>query len=309
MKKIPHLGRTFVILGLVLAAIAVVSPQATASELGKITMTVTAVSKKDAPLPAVAKNDVQLYQGKERLQAADWKHGEALYLAVLIDDSLDSSVASQWSDLKAFFLAQPKTTYVAVAYARNGVAMMAQDFTNDKELAAKALRIPMGGLGAFSSPYLAVQDLIKRWPATEYPRSILLISSGIDYFRGNFSPFSPDLDTTIEHAQKENINVWTIYSPGAGHVSRRFFRVSNAQMNLSRLSEETGAESYYLGVSAPVSFSPYLEEIRTHLSNQYLLTFEGKGGAKGRFERVRVATELPEVEFLTPAAVFFPASK
>jgi hypothetical protein len=309
MNKTLHFGRTFLILTLVFAAIVVLSPKAIASEPGKVTVTVTAVSKRDVPPPPVAKSDVQLYHGKERLQAADWKHGEALYFAVLIDDSLDSSAASQWDDLKAFFRAQPKTTYVAVAYARNGTAMMAQDFTNDKELAVKALRIPLGGMGAFSSPYLALLDLIKRWPATGAPRSILLISSGIDYFRGNFMTFSPDLDTTIEHAQKENINVWSIYYPDAGHVSRRFYRISNGQMNLSRLSDETGAESYYLGMTAPVSFTPYLDEIKAHLSNQYLLTFEASGGTKGRFERVRVATELPEVEFLMPAAVFFPASK
>jgi VWFA-related protein len=280
-----------------------------AAGTGAVTMTVTAVGKKDSAPPEVKQDDIQLYQGKERLQIANWKRGENLFLAILIDDSLDSSIASQWSDLKAFIAAQPPTTYVSVSYARNGSAMLVQDFTNDHVLAAKAIRIPIGGRGAFSSPYLALQDLIKRLPASGERRSILLISSGIDYFRGNFGPTSPDLDTTIEHAQKSNINIWTIYAPDDGHSGRGFFRVSNAQSNLSQLSDETGAESYYLGQGIPVNLKPYFEEIALHLSNQYLLTFDSTGGKKGRFERVRVITEVPRLEFLTPSEVFLPAAQ
>jgi hypothetical protein len=282
---------------------------AVAAGPGTVTMTVTAVGKKDISPPLVTKDDVQLFLNKERTQVADWKHGEKLYLAVLIDDSLDSGTASQWADLKVFFAGQPDTTYVSVAYARNGAAMLAQDFTNDHELAAKALRLPLGGGGAFSSPYLALLDLMKRWPSSADRRSILLISSGIDYFRGGFETRSPDLDSTISRAQKQNINIWTIYAPDAGHRGRGFFLASRAQSNLSQLSDETGAESYYLGTGAPVTLKPYFDEISTHLSNQYLLTFKAGGGAKGRFERARVVTELPHVEFLAASQAFLPAVK
>ncbi len=280
---------------------------AVAAGPGTAAMTVTAVGKKDTSPPVVTKDDVQLFLNKERTQVADWKHGEKLYLAVLIDDSLESGIANQWSDLKAFFAGQPDTTYISVAYARNGTAMLAQDFTNDHELAAKALRLPLGGGGAFSSPYLALLDLMKRWPSSADRHSILLFSSGIDYFRGNFDFRSPDLDSTISRAQKQNINIWTIYAPDAGHRARGFFLVSRAQSNLSQLSDETGAESYYLGVGAPVTLKPYFDELSAHLSNQYLLTFKASGGAKGRFERARVATELPSVEFLAPSQAFLPA--
>jgi hypothetical protein len=277
-----------------------------------VTLTVTAVAKKGTP-PPIKKDDAQVFEGKERVQTTDWRRGENLYLAILIDDSLDSEAASQWSDLKAFIAAQPQNAYVAVAYSRNGAAMVTQDFTQDHALAAKALRIPLGNAGAFSSPYLAVQDWLKRWPSSagDHRSSILLISSGIDYFRGGFDPLDPDLDSTIERAQKENVNIWTIYYPGAGHVSRGYFRVFNAQANLSRLSEETGAESYYLSDGRPVTLKPYFDEIQQHLNNQYLLSFAsgGGGGKKGKFERVRVTTELPNAEFLTPSEVFLPPSQ
>jgi hypothetical protein len=298
-----YFAAAIAVLGLMASSLYAAGPNA-------VTMTVTAVGKKNAVPPSIAKEDIQLYEGKERVQVADWEHAETLYLAVLLDDSLDSTVASQFGDLKAFMLAQPKTTSIAVFYARNGTAMVAQDFTTDHALAAKALRIPLGGFGAFTSPYLTLLDLMKRWPTTGDRRSILLISSGIDYFRGNWGSTNPDLDSTIERAQKENINVWTIYSPDAGHRGEGYFRAFYAQGHLSQLSDETGAESYYLGFGVPVTFKPYLDEIQLHLNNQYLLTFDSsRGGKKGRFERMRVVTEVPKVQFLTPSEVFLPASE
>jgi VWFA-related protein len=276
-----------------------------------VTLTVTAVAKKGSP-PPVKKDDLQVFEGKERIQVADWRNDGPLYLAILIDDSIDTEAASQWSNLKAFINEQPQNTLVAVAYARNGAAMITQDFTNDHALAAKALRIPLGNLGAFSSPYLALQDWLKRWPSTagDHRSSILLISSGIDYFRGGFDPVDPDLDSTIERAQKENVNVWTVYYPGEGHLGRGYFRVFNAQSNLSRLSEETGAESYYLSFDRPVTLKPYFDELNGHLNNQYLLSFSSeRGGKKGKFERIRVVTELPNMQFLTPSEVFLPPAQ
>jgi hypothetical protein len=293
----------------ILLAVAIAVTGFTASTIRAaepVTTTVTAVGKKNTQPPPIKKDDVELYKGKERLQVADWRKGETLFLAVLIDDSLDQNIALQWNDLKAFMMAQPPTTYIGVFYGRNGAAMVAQDFTKDHAVAAKALHIPFGGFGAFSSPYLELQDLIKRLPGAGERRSIMMISSGIDYFRGNFGPISPDVDPTIENAQKANINIWTVYAPDAGHGGRGFFRVNNAQSELSEVSEETGAESYFLGFGPPVTLKPYFDEIFNHLNNQYLLTFEDSGGKRGRFERIRVTTEISGVEFMTPSGVFLP---
>lgn len=306
-------GALVVGLSIALAATGAPAPKTAnaAGDSSNVTMTVTAAGKKDKEPPAIKKEDVELYRGKERLQVADWKRGDSLFLAVLIDDSLDTEAASNWNDLKGFFNAQPQSTYIAVGYARNSTVMVAQDFTTDRVLAAKALRIPLGGPGAFSSPYLALQDWLKRWPSGGGDRrSVLMISSGVDYFRGGFDPIDPDLDSTIERAQKQNTNVWTIYFPDGSHVGRAYFRGFNAQSNLSRLSEETGAESYYLGLGSPVSLKPYFDEIQGHLNNQYLLTWsDAAGGKKGKFERVRVATEVPGAEFIVPSQVFLPPSQ
>lgn len=302
-------------LGLILGAMLFLfvessSAQSKAPSAGTVTFTVTAVGKKDANASAVALDDVQLFLGKERKQIGDWRKSDQLFLAILIDDSIDSGAAAQWNDLKAFIMAQPASTHIALGYIRNNTTMIAQDFTQDKELVTKALRIPSGRSAIGSSPYLGTMDLLKRWPASGPTRSVLLITSGIDYFRGSSSgPFYPDLDPLIQRAERQNTNIWTVYYPSSGHRGRGFFEGNLAQNNISKLSEDTGAESYFLGYGMPVSLKPYFDEIGEHLSNQYLLSFAGNGGPKGKYQRAAVKTELKDLEFFTPSAVYLPPAK
>jgi hypothetical protein len=283
------------------------SAKAQSAGAGNVTFTVTAVGKKDADASNIPKDDVQLFQGKDRKQIGDWKKGDSLFLAILIDDSIETSAGGQWDYLREFIMAQPPSTSIMVGYITDNGTRVLQDFTPNHELAAKALRLPIGIGSIGSSPYLGTIDLLKRWPKTGPRRSVILITSGIDYFRGpGFGPFYPDLDPLISRAERQNTNIWTIYYPSAGHRGRSFFRSNNAQNNLDKLSQDTGAESYFLGTQSPVSLKPYLDEIATHLNNQYLLTFAGSGGAKGKYVGMKVKTQLKEVEFFTPASVYIP---
>jgi VWFA-related protein len=307
-----YLGAPVVAFGL-LAATTLPAAAAEPPATEAVTMTVTAVGKKQTTPPAIKKEDVNLFQNKERAQIANLRRSDSLYLAILIDESLNRDVSLEWKDVKAFINAQSPDAYVAIAYARNGAANVAQDFTNDHALAAKALRMPVNGAAAYTSPYLALQDWIKRWPDNGGARrSIILLSSGIDYFRGSSDPINPDLDTTIQRAQKQNINVWTIYysDQGQARVGRRGLTLFNSQMFLSQLSEQTGAESFQLFYNRPVSLKPYLDQIQDRLNNQYLLTFDaGSGGKRGKFESVHVATEIPSVKFMSQTEVYLPAAR
>lgn len=303
--------KTLVRMGMFLAAIVVLSPGSTYAQTntpssGSVTFTVTAVGKKQEA-PPITKDDVQLFQGKERKQIADWKKGEELYLAILIDDSIETTAGGQWDYLKEFVMAQPATSFIALGYIRNNTPTIAQDFTQNHELVTKAIRLPIGTGALGSSPYLATIDMLKRWPKTGPRRSIILITSGIDYFRGSgFGPFYPDVDPLIQLAERQNTNIWPIYYPSSGHRGHSYWLVNQAQINIDKVAEETGAESYYLMYGQPVSIKPYLDEISGHLSNQYLLTFAGSGGPKGKFQSMKVKTELPDVEFMTPSAVYLP---
>ena len=124
-----------------------------------------------------------------------------------------------------------------------------------------------------------------------------------------FGPFYPDVDTAVTNAQRSNVNLWSIYSPTVGHRSRSFFLANLGQNNLSKMTDETGGETFYLGTSAPVAFKPYLDELQMHLNNQYLLTFAGDGGAKGKFVRIQLKTELPETEFSHANNAYIGATK
>jgi hypothetical protein len=57
----------------------------------------------------------------------------------------------------------------------------------------------------------------------------------------------------------------------------------------------------------PVDLKPYFDRIQMNLNNQYLLAFVGDGGHKGKYEPVKVTSELRNVGILTPSEVFLPA--
>ena len=96
MMKKANPSRLALLIGTLALVCGFFAANALAAEPGTVTMTVTAVGKKNTSPPIVTKDNVQLFLNKERAQVADWKHGEKLYLAVLIDDSLDSDIANQY---------------------------------------------------------------------------------------------------------------------------------------------------------------------------------------------------------------------
>lgn len=303
------LARSGLLLGAFLLTIGFGRAPTNSPAAGNATFTVTASGKKDTAPPPVSKDDVQLFQGKERKQIADWEKGNELFLAILIDDEISTDFGSVMGELKNFITSQSPATHIAVGYIRDSVAMLAQDFTDNHELAAKAIRLPIGTGAIGSSPYLGTLDLLKRWPQTGPRRSVVLISSGIDFFRGREAQiFDPDLDSVIERAQRQNTNIWGVYYPSSGHrFGGSFLLLSYAQNNMGKLAEDTGGESYYLFYQEPVTLKPYFDEINLHLNNQYLLTFAADGGPKGKFVSVKLKTELPNVDLMTHSSAVWVA--
>src|SRR5271155_4033785 len=269
-------------------------------------MVVTVKSHHGTQPPAVAADDVKVYQKGKPDAVASWipLQGDraGLQLYILIDDTSRSTLALQYSSIDKFIEEQPATTAIGVGYMRNGAVFTAQNLTTDRALAEKSLRLPLGFGAAYTSPYLALSDLMKKWPETRDRREILMITSGIDPLGGGFSndPFTnPYLDAALERAQRGGFIVYSIYSPGAGRVSRGFFRNNLAQTGLDVLSQKTGGETYYLGLGAPVDITPYLRDISHNLKNQYGLTFIAKSAKKPALEPVKVKTEMPNTGLVT----------
>jgi VWFA-related protein len=306
---------------LVLTAIAAASfpafaqtPQSSAPDLVRVT--VTAVGRNDAAPPPVAKEDVIVRQDKTPRPVVEWRSASdsqsGLDLAILVDDSLDASLGLQLADMTNFVRSLPPATQVAIAYSGYGSARLSQGFTADRDLAAKALRLPLGASQEGSSIFQAVSDLVKNWPASRNRRSILLISDGIDLFQGiaDSSPgLNQDLQAAIDAAQRDGIPVYTLFASGAARFTGNPFLVTNGQGCLGRLALETGGESFFQGFQTPISFAPYLQQLAKLLGQQYLLTFRAKLGKKGESARLHVTTELSGVDLEAPSRVFIPAAQ
>jgi hypothetical protein len=274
-------------------------------------MVVTVEARHGGQVPVVRREDVTVYQGRNRAQVTDWVplQGEraGLQLFVLLDDSLDTSIGSQLEDLRQFILSQPATTLVAVGYMRDGTVDTTQNFTDDHVQAAKALRLPLGNVGAFASPWISIGDLISRWPETPVRREILVVSDGIDRF-GGVGPANPYVDTAIDLAQRAGVIIHAIFATGVGHAARMFWPVSWGQNYLSQVASETGGQAYFLGFETPVSFAPYLDDLTRKLNHQFLLVFLAKPGKKPGLQPVRPRTEVPNAEIIAASKVFVPAA-
>jgi len=250
-----------------------------------------------------------VYEHNKRLAVTNLEplQGERarLDLFILIDDSTEAKVGSQFGDLRHFIQGQPATAAIGIGYMRNGMVDTTQDFTADHIRAASALRVPLGAVGA--SPYLSLSELIKNWPENGNRRAVVMVSSGIDPL-GGLGPMDPYLDTAIDDAQRAGVIVYAIYMPSAGHSGHSFYRIDWGQNHLAELAEQTGGEAYMLAFSSPVAFAPYLEEIAAHLEHQYRVTFLATPVSKAGFQEVRFTTEVPNAELVAAGKVWVPAA-
>jgi hypothetical protein len=306
-KSSMTLGTMFaLVLGLFSGPAPASAQQANASTDVPVQMVVTVKPHHGAQVPAVAPDDVKVYQKGKRDTVASWVplQGDraGLQLFILIDDTSRANLALQFSSIDKFIEEQPTTTAIGVGYMRNGTVFTAQNLTTDHALVEKSLRLPIGVGAAYTSPYLALSDLMKKWPETKDRREVLMITSGIDPLGGGFSndPFTnPYLDATLDQAQRGGFIVYSIYSPGVGRAGRGFFRTDLAQAGLDLLGQKTGGDTYYLAFGAPVDITPYLQDVSNNLKNQYQLTFLAKGAKKPTLEPVKVKTEMPNMGLIT----------
>ncbi len=289
----------------------VLAPRAQAQTNAPVTTVITVLGPNYTPPPAISKDDINVYEGKTKKEVDRWEPAQgdkaALQLAIVIDDGTNSNIGLQFNDIKGFITGQPKTTAVGLFYASNGDVQPASQFSTDHEAVAKALRLPIGNYAAYTSVYLSTMSLIKRWPATPGSRrEILLIADGIDRFRGD--PFSPDIQSTYEAAEKAGVIIHTLYATGIGRLVHNMFRVNYGQSNLAEITDKTGGESFFQGLQTPIAFAPFLQQLDMILKNQYWLGWNTNRPAKGKgqLRQFRVKTELKNVEISAADSVWVP---
>ena len=272
-------------------------------------MVVTVEPHHGSEVPPVNREDVMVYEGKDRDPVTEWIPAQGdragVELFIMLDDGADSSLGQQLQDLRKFIDAQPASTKIGIAYMQNGTARIEQNLTSDHAQAAKALRLPMGIRGANGSPYFSLTDLIKRWPESPERREVLMASDGVDLFYGSGDLLDPYVDEAIQNAQRAGILVSAIYTPGVGHFGHSYWQTYWGQLYLAQLADKTGGEAYYIGFNGPpVSFAPYLEDLDHRLSHQYFLTFLAKPPKKAGWQPVKLRTEVPKVDLVSADRIY-----
>jgi hypothetical protein len=310
------------------------SQAASASSTVQVHMVITDEAVRDgAEVPILRPENVQVKQGKNLLKINTIipARGDnaALQFFILIDDTCDSSIGNSLNDLRDFINAQPATTAIGVGYMSNATIQIAQNFTADHALAAKAIRLPRGNLSAMDSPYLSLISLIKGWPEQKVRREVLMVSDGIDRLRSerassyptNFgrgsrnamptssmgmTTMSPDVDTASTAGQRYGVIVHGIYATGVGRMGRNAWEVQLGQGGVAKITEETGGEYFSLGTQNLISFRPYLDRLQKVLDNQYYLVFQAVPKNKAGLQRVNISAQIADVEIAAADSVWVP---
>jgi len=172
-----------------------------------------------------------------------------------------------------------------------------------------------GGMTALiDTVYLGLTSMHK---AIRPRRALLILSDGMD----NHSHLSKK--KLIRIAIEADVQVYTIilqgelgggtpltlpYRPSMIAKPGDQHREPEGPALLEELAEKTGGESYYIGFTgAPVSLSPYLEDVAHRLGHQYLLTFLARPPKKAGLQPVKIRTEVPNADLVAAHEVYVPA--
>lgn len=218
-----------------------------------------------------------------------------LIVAVLIQDNLVMHVGNEIKAIKNFVRGLPAGSRVMIGYIGGGALQLTQEFTDDREQAVSALRIPLSSPWASAYfPYIQITDAIRRFDSQPKGRRlVLLVSDGLDIsrgLRGGAPFFSIDLDRAITEAQRRAVAVYSFYAPSTGWTGRSRIASNYGQGALNRLSDETGGEAYFSGFDF-VTFDPYFRELKESLSRQWLITYRSTNTGSG-FRRIEIKTDF-----------------
>lgn len=232
-----------------------------------------------------------------------------LALAVLIQEDLVSNFNLQIRDLTRFIQTLPRGSRVMVAYMRGGNLQIRQRFTDDLQLASQAFRIVSSNSAtAPRNPYDSLVDALDRFDALPAGRrAVLMVSDGLDASQG-LSGSSPgqsvDLERAILRAQRRSVAVFSFYTPASLTEGGNTSLVLNGQGSLQRLSDETGGRAFFQGSIAPVSFQPFIDDVKILLNRQFLLSYLSTHMKKGYY-KVEVVSTNPEVKIEHPKGYYY----
>jgi hypothetical protein len=311
-----HLRRFSLILASFSLAIILSAPALAAKRDGNsgtvpVTVTVTVLGTNNQPAPEIPQEDVIVRTGNGVRKVIGWERARAqqgpLQLAVLIDDNVRTDLIGQQFDYIANFIqSQAPSTEVALYYAEHGSAYAATPFTTDHQKVARALHLTLGlRNGESPSIYLSLSDLAKHWPASPGTRrEVVVFGSGNDPL--NPGIVDPYADEASDDVVKAGLTVHVI--PIAGTRYTFSFRGEISAGKLIQISDNTGGQTVGGELGAPISLTPYLNQLNRIFRNQYLLTFAAQAPEKknGEVRDLQVRLEEHNVKVWAPKQVLIP---
>lgn len=280
---------------------------------------VTILPKQHSELPAsVSQQDVSIKVDSKSVAVDSWIPARGadggLELVLLIDAAARNLNGSEFDEIRHFVQGLRPEAKVAIAYTENGSARFSAPFTTDHTQASKGLHM---AAGPRSSAYFGLSDLAKNWPSHDRHtrREVLMISDGIEPYSPRYDPENNYVQAAIHDAVRAGLVVYSIYWNNRGGFSNDMSTNSpiedGGQNYLVTLTSATGGNSYGLGMSNPVSFQSYFEDLTRRLDNQYLLGFSAAVSGKPTLNNFKLkfkgfaaqvdAPQLVLVDAATPA--------
>jgi hypothetical protein len=252
-----------------------------AQEAVTVHAVVTASTRLSEGVLTVPRKSITVDLGRKPQEVFGWTPlrgpRAGLQLALLIDNSPNSSLSPQLNDIENFIKALPASTQVAVGYMQNGRGTIAQSFTGNHESAASAVWAPMSMTGATTNRYRCLSDLVKRWPSgnQDLRHEVIMITDDVDPYSGwaSYCADDPNVQATISDAQKSNVVVYSIIVTRAGLMDLRSHPEKAGQNYLAQVANATGGKAYSLRLGYPVTLAAFLFDILRKLDNQYELSF------------------------------------
>ena len=228
-----------------------------------------------------------------------------LEIVVLIDGAARTSLGEQFNDISGFVKEMPSDSKIAIAYMENGRAALAGPFSSNAAQVLNGLHMSAGAPGSNASPYFCLSDLAKNWPSKDLTarREVLMITDGVDNYERRFDPDDPYVNAAINDSVRAGLVVYSIYWRDMGRMNSTEYASYDGQNLLQLVSQATGGNAYWQGTGNPVSFEPYLTDLRRRFNHQYGLSFAASLKDKPEIESLKLELKVPSAKVEAPQKV------
>ena len=242
---------------------------------------------------AVSPQDVRMlkFNGKNAQVTSFTSAGDRpVELIILVDPAARVSLGTQMGAFKHFVQEIPSNTKMAFAYMEEGRALLSAPLSSDPQQILREIQVPNGPPGIAASPYFCISDLARNWPSRDpnARRVVVLVSDGIDDYYVHYNPEDPYVLAAIHDSIRGGLMIYPFYWKDQTFLDQFEWPQMAGQNLMKEISDATGGYSYWEGFGNPVSFTPFFNNLRERLANQYHLTFTAPFRGRSQVGNLRI---------------------